>query len=66
LHAIGTSGYVTRFSVRRSFLSQYPIRTVGGLQHQEYWIPADQLPEFNQNIVGPIEIIAEFRADERK
>jgi hypothetical protein len=29
--------------------------------HQEYWIPAEELAEFNQNIVGSIEVIAEYR-----
>lgn len=26
--------------------------------HQEYWIPAEDLPKFNRNIVGLIEVIA--------
>ena len=29
--------------------------------HQEYWIPAEELDEFNQNIIGEIEVIAEYR-----
>ena len=36
---------------------------VGGRTHEEYWIPAEDLEEFNQNIVGKIEVIAEFRGD---
>jgi hypothetical protein len=28
---------------------------------KEYWIPAGELEEFNQNILGPIEVIAEFK-----
>jgi hypothetical protein len=56
------SGHVTRFSVRREFLSRYDVQTVGGSQQQEYWIPAEDLPKFNQNIVGLIEIIAEFHS----
>jgi len=28
--------------------------------YQEYWIPAGELNEFNQHIVGLIEITAEF------
>lgn len=55
-------GYVTRFKVNADFLSRYEIQTVGGLVHQEYWIPAEDLPEFNRNIVGLIEVIAEFHA----
>ena len=55
------SGYVTRFRVRRSFLDRYEARTVGGSVHQEYWIPAEDLDELNRNIIGKIEVIAEFR-----
>ena len=54
-------GYVTRFGVRTEFLNQYEVQTVGGSVHQEYWIPAEDLAVFNQNIVGTIEVIAEYR-----
>jgi hypothetical protein len=27
---------------------------------QEYWIPAEDLPEFNAAIVGEIKVVAEF------
>ena len=53
-------GYVTRFQVKSNFLHRYDVQTVGGSIHQEYWIPAEDLPEFNRNIVGSIEVIAEF------
>lgn len=59
--ASGYVGYVTRFYVKTQFLATYTVQTVGSSQHQEYWIPAEELPEFNQNIVGKIEVIAEFR-----
>lgn len=55
-------GYVTRFQMNRAYLDRYEVQTVGGSIHQEYWIPAEGLPEFNRNIVGKIEIIAEFHA----
>lgn len=54
-------GFVTQFRVRREFLARYDVQTVGGSVHQEYWVLAEELPEFNRNIVGPIEVIAEFR-----
>jgi hypothetical protein len=54
------SDTVTRFRVRKDFLSRYPVRTVGNRTHQEYWIPAEDLAEFNRNIVGTIEVAAEF------
>ncbi len=54
-------GYVTRFAVRKNFLDRYDVKTVGGATHEEYWIPAEDLEKFNQNIVGKIEVIAEYR-----
>ena len=54
-------GYVTRFRVNKSFLNSFEVQTVGGSIHQEYWIPAERLDEFNRNIVGNIEVIAEFK-----
>ena len=54
-------GYVTRFRVRRSFLDKYEPQTVGGVTHQEYWIPAEDLSEFNRNIEDCIEVTAEFK-----
>ena len=59
--ASGYAGYVTRFRVRTGFLARYPVRTVGARMHQELWIPAEELDELNANIVGPIEVTAEFR-----
>ena len=56
------AGYVTRFAVRADFLSRYAVRNVGASVHQELWIPAEDLAEFNENLVGPIEVIAEFGA----
>jgi len=50
-------GYVTRFRVKTAFLHAYDVRTAGSSVHREYWIPADDLPAFNANIVGPIEVI---------
>lgn len=62
----GYVGYVTRFQVRADFLAHYEVKTVGASQHQEYWIPAGDLPAFNASIVGPIEVIAEFRSGSRE
>lgn len=55
-------GFVTRFQIRRDFISRYQVREAGGREHQEYWIPAEELPAFNAAIVGQIEVVAEFAA----
>ena len=56
------AGYVTRFAVKTEYLSQFKVQKVGGSLHLEYWIPAEKLAEFNENIVGLIEVISEFRS----
>jgi hypothetical protein len=58
------SGYVIRFHVARAFLDRFPEQIVGGAIHRELWIPAEDLAEMNRNIVGVIEVIAEFHATE--
>jgi len=59
--ASGYVGYVLRFSVRSEFLRRFQIRTVGSTVHQEYWIPAAELEDFNSELDGQIEPIACFR-----
>ena len=56
-------GFVTMFRVKKSFAQRYPIQKVGGAHHTEWWIPAEDLEEFNQNIVGKIEVIQEFKKE---
>lgn len=54
-------GYVTRFHVEKTFLDRYDVQQVGGRSILEYWIPAEDLEEFNRHIVGTIEVVAEYR-----
>ena len=54
------AGFVTRAHVRKDFVENYPVRTVGNSTHKELWVPAEDLAAFNDNIVGQIEVIAEF------
>jgi hypothetical protein len=54
-------GYVTRFKVDQDFLDRYEVQQVGGQTILEYWIPAQELADFNQHIIGRIEVVAEYR-----
>jgi hypothetical protein len=54
------AGYVIRFAVKKTFAERYPIRTVGASVHQELWVPAEELADLNRNIVGQLEVVAEF------
>ena len=56
----GGTGYVLRFQVETEYLDRFPVQTAGARVHQEYWIPAEELEEFNRHIVGSIEVVAEF------
>jgi hypothetical protein len=58
------AGFVTRFAVSSEYLKGFEIHVVGGSEHAEYWIPAEQLDEFNGNILEKIEVVAEFHREE--
>jgi hypothetical protein len=51
------AGYVTEFEVDDEYVSQFERKNVGGRQHEELWVPAEKLSEFNQHIIGKIKIV---------
>jgi hypothetical protein len=59
--ANGAVGYVVRFEVDEHYLAGHDVHEAGGREFLEYWIPAEDLELFNDNIRGPIEVIAEYR-----
>ena len=59
--ASGFVGYVLRFAMRNEYLSEFEIQKVGSASALELWIPAERLAEFNENIVGEIEVISTYR-----
>lgn len=58
--ASGHAGYVTRFHVPTSFVARYPVQKVGNADALELWVPAEELKEFNGQIVGAIEVTHQF------
>jgi hypothetical protein len=54
------SGFVTRFAVDADYLSHFTEQVVGGSMHRELWVPAEELEEFNQHIIGLIEVTQRF------
>ncbi len=56
-------GFVTRFNVEAEYLRKYEIQNVGGKIHNELWIPAEELEEFNRKIIGKIEVIREYKKE---
>ena len=53
-------GYVTKFQVEDAYASQFEVHQVGDFYHQELWVPAEELDEFNRHIIGKIQVIKEF------
>jgi hypothetical protein len=59
--ASGFTGFVTQFDLDEPYINQFPVQVVGGAAvHQELWIPAEELPTFNQHISGQIVIVAAY------
>ena len=54
-------GYVTKFEVKTEFMARYKVEQVGAAHHTEWWVPDAELPELNDNIVGLIEVISEYK-----
>ena len=54
------AGYVLRFEVPDEFALQFGPHVVGAPEHQELWVPASQLSDFNRRIVGAIEVERAF------
>ncbi len=54
------AGFVTRFEVEDGYAARFPLQVVGGRTHEELWVPAEELPEFNAHIAGPIEVVASY------
>jgi len=47
-------GHVVRFDVDADYLKRFTVQNVGGPIHDELWVPAEELEEFNDHIVGHI------------
>ncbi len=53
-------GFVTAFDIPEEYFKKFEVQTVGLGYHQELWVPAEQLEEFNSMIVGGIRIEKAF------
>lgn len=60
----GCAGFVTQFDVDDRYIDRFEIKIVGSSDvHQELWIPAEELAEFNRHILGRIEIVSAYYGD---
>jgi len=54
------AGYVTAFDVDAEYVARFEVKQVGGREHLELWVPAEELATFNRHIVGLIRVVREF------
>jgi tetratricopeptide (TPR) repeat protein len=59
-----SAGYVTQFKVDDPYISQFEKHAIGESQRQEFWIPAEELEEFNRHIIGDIKVVEAHFGDE--
>src|ERR1700752_1172840 len=57
------AGYVTQIKVEDDYINQFETHTVGSSEHQEFWIPAEELEKFNQHIMGRIKVLDAYFGD---
>ena len=50
-------GYVVKFDIPTEYFSKFEVKVVGLNHHLEIWVPAEDLDEFNRQILGSIEVI---------
>ena len=58
------AGFVTEFDVPVDYLERFAEHTVGSSIHRELWVPAEELDEFNRQIVGQIRVTEAFYGTE--
>jgi hypothetical protein len=61
LAAPNNEGFVTRFAIDAATAARYPVQQAGGRDHEELWVPAEELEAFNDGIVGEIHVVAIYR-----
>lgn len=59
-------GIITQFYVNDEYITRFEKHIVGSSICEELWIPAEELEEFNKNIIGKIEIAKVFYGEKYK
>ncbi len=54
------AGFVTSFEIPEYYFMKFQVQTVGLDHHQELWVPAEELVEFNAEIINGIAVERAF------
>lgn len=52
-----------RFEVNAEYAARFPRKIVGSRIHEELWVAAEELVEFNTRIIGKITVTQAFPAE---
>jgi len=58
------AGFVTKFEVDDEYVQKFDVQVVGNQMHQELWVPAEELDEFNRHIIGTITVEAAYYGEQ--
>lgn len=62
----GYCGIVTSFELHTEYLTRYEVQNVGAEIHNELWIPAADLEDFNSHFLSGIHFVSAFFGEEFK
>jgi hypothetical protein len=62
--ASGFMGAVTVFDLPNDYLAEFEPQIVGAATHEELWIPAEKLAEFNSQIISGIRVLKAFYSEQ--
>jgi len=54
------SGFVAQFTLDDAYGTRFEHRKVGASYHLEFWVPAEELPSFNDHIAPPIVVVSAY------
>ena len=54
------AGFVTRFTVDDAYAARFEAHRVGAATDVEFWVPAEELGEFNSHIAAPIVVVRAY------
>jgi O-acetyl-ADP-ribose deacetylase (regulator of RNase III) len=58
--ANGNVGYVTKFEIPEDYFNLFEVENVDARNHNEFWVPSEELTVFNSQIVGEIKVVKAF------
>jgi len=64
--ANGNVGYVTQFEIPEDYFENFEVQNVGARNHNEIWVPAEELEAFNSQLQSPIKVVKAFYGEKFK